>query len=595
MQFSKHFFYPIITASLVSACGITPKPLIEEQLADYAVLDQIDMYQQQESIPKVLTLAEAMARSLKYNLDNRVKLMEQAVAHQSVEMAKLDMLPMLGVSAGYFDRINVDASESLSILTNRQSLEPSTSQDRKRLTADIRFTWNALDFGVSYLQAVQNSDRFLISQKSREKVMLKLLQQVRSAYWRGVVHQKMSADIESMLIQVNSTLADLKAVREQQLYTPLFALNDIRILIETKKQLEGLKESISIANIELATLINVPANTKLNLVIPCDFTHIPKIPHNIEEMELTALINSSDYASEIYNVQIDHLESRKSLLRLLPGLEFSYTGNYASNSFLWNNLWGELGIRLLGDVLKLATIPDILDYAEVSEKLAKSRRLATNTAVITGVHLAWQNYTNSVNLLSQSAYLNDIDREIAELTRNAEQNRTGSEVEAIQSEFKSFSSEMSHLLYYAQSQDSFGAFIVSLGSNPVPENYQENSIPELAQILQQKNHAWEQGQLDIIDPKIMRKRVSEYKEKKIRRAFIDKILDKQVPMPAIEKAYFPHTTTLKPLAKKCKPTQKIVKSAKPDKSLIKSTAFEFKRAGMPVVKQPATTIKSEAK
>ena len=41
--------------------------------------------------------------------------------------------------------------------------------------------------------------------------------------------------------------------------------------------------------------------------------------------------------------------------------------SFSSNSFLWNSLWGELGLRLAGDLLKLTTIPDILDYAEVSE------------------------------------------------------------------------------------------------------------------------------------------------------------------------------------------------------------------------------------
>jgi len=551
MQFSKTIFYPLIVASIVSGCGINPKPVSEEEIADFALTDIAKIYESQESIPEVLTLADAMARSLKYNLDNRVKLMEQAVAHKSVEMAKLDMLPSLGVSAGYFDRTNQNASRSVDISTNTENLRYSTSQERRHFTADVRFTWNALDFGVSYLQAVQNADRFLISQKSREKVMLKLLQQVRSAYWRGVVMQKMSKDVEEILKKVNVTLDDLKAVREQQLYTPLFALNDIRLLVETKKQLEELKASISIANIELTSLINVPSSTKLNLEVPCDFNAIPTISKNIKEMELTALINSGDYVSEIYNVRVDQLESRKSLLRLLPGIEFSYAGNYASNSFLWNNLWGELGVRLLGDILKLAVIPDILDYAEVSEHLAISRRLAVNTAVVAGVHLAWQNHTNSINRLEQSSFLNDIDREIADLTRNAEKNRSGSEVEAIQTEFRAFSSQMGHLLSYAQAQDSFGAFLVSLGSNPVPENYQAMAVNDLAQVLTVKYQAWDQGHLELIDPEKMQERIKERKQKEARRGFIAELLDEPISMSPLQSAMIKYDTRLKTTALEC--------------------------------------------
>lgn len=55
-------------------------------------------------------------------------------------------------------RNNDLASSSRSVLTGRQSLEPSTSQDRRRATADLTASWNVLDFGVSYYQAQQQAD-----------------------------------------------------------------------------------------------------------------------------------------------------------------------------------------------------------------------------------------------------------------------------------------------------------------------------------------------------------------------------------------------------------------------------------------------------
>ncbi|MDQ7090884.1 MAG: TolC family protein [Methylococcales bacterium] len=555
-------------AIMVSLTGcINPKSLSVDEIAESALADVTQIYAEQEPIDGPLTLSDAMARALKYNLNNRVKLMEQAVAHQSVEMAKLDMLPMLGVSAGYLNRNNVDASESVSIFTGRQSLEPSTSQDRERYIADLRFTWNLLDFGVSYFQAKQNADRFLISQKAREKVMLKLLQQVRSAYWRAVIMQRMERDVNAILKSVKESLRDLKEVREQQLYTPLFALNDIRLLVETQDQLVGLKESISIANVELTTLINVPPTTKLKLATSQKFKAIPVIPNKIEEMELTALINSSDYATEMYNVRIDQLESRKALTRLLPGIEFSYAGNFTSNSFLWNSLWGELGLRLAGDLLKLITIPDILEYAEVSKHLAKSRRLAVNTAVIAGVHLAWQDYTNRIERLKQVSFLNEIDNDIAKLTRNAEKNRSGSEVEAIQSEFKAFNSQLHYLVNYALTQESFGSFLVSLGSNPVPDNYQHLSIQELSTILSERNKLWEQGKLEILTPDDMKKRIRLKKKKESQRSWWEKLLERPVTMPAVKYTTL-KSSKAKPVVKKKEPQSKTLKVKKATPNVI---------------------------
>jgi len=589
MKVSKSVIYPLLLATSLSGCGVAPKPLAIEEVADNALTDMSVIYNSQEPTPKLLTLSEAMARALKYNLDNRVKLMEQAVAHKSVEMAEMDMLPMLGVSAGYLDRNNVDGSSSRSILTNRQSLEPSTSQDRKRFNADLRFTWNILDFGVSYMQARQNADRYLISEKTREKVMLKLLQQVRSAYWRAVVMQKLSTDVEAMAKKVDTALADLKAVREQQLYTPLFALNDIRVLVETKKELEAMKESITIANVELAQLINVPSKTQLILEVPMQFEKMPVLPPNIEEMELTALTNSTDYISEVYNVRIDQAESHKALLRLLPGIEFSYAGNYASNSFLWNSLWGEAGVRLAGDLLKLLTVPDTLEYKEISHNLAVSRRQAVNTSVVAGVHLAWQNYANALNRLEHSAFLNTIDNEIAQLTRNSEQNKASSEVEAIQNEFKAFTSEMAHLLAYAKAQDAYGSFLVSLGSNPVPEEYQTFSVAKLANLLSDKYKVWESGKLEVINIKQMQKRIAVRKKKEAEQSVVDMLLEEPIvideaSLAAVEAEMTPTVLAQTPVAKeeavsKAKPVAEVKKpTVAPKTTALTKTSLAIKPA-----------------
>ncbi|MBD9680864.1 TolC family protein, partial [Pseudomonas sp. PDM18] len=108
------------------------------------------------------TLNDALARAIKYNLEGRLKVMEQALASRQVDLATFDMLPRMALEAGYAGRNNVSASSSKSVLTNQQSLEPSTSQDRDRDVADLTMVWNVLDFGVSYVSAKQQADQRLI-------------------------------------------------------------------------------------------------------------------------------------------------------------------------------------------------------------------------------------------------------------------------------------------------------------------------------------------------------------------------------------------------------------------------------------------------
>lgn len=481
---------------MIAACTVTPSPYSGADIEDIAKIDLELIYKSQEPVEGALDLYQAMARSLKYNLDNRVKLIEEAVANRNFDLAKTDMLPMMAASAGYLDRTNVDASRSVSILSGNESLEPSTSQDQERTHADIRFTWNLLDFGVSYLQAKQDADRFIMAQKTRQKVMLKMLQQVRSSYWRSVAMGSMTSELDIIAEKVDRALANLEKVREEQLRTPVAILNDIRLLIETRQQLTQIRQSINLSQIQLATLVNEPTSKKLAVEVPATFAKPPLISSNIDEMELYALSHSADYVNQVYNARIDQIESRKSLLRLLPGLEFSYGHNYDSNSFLWNEQWGEAGIRLTGDIMQLFYSDKIKAYGKAKERLAQTRRMAINMAVVAGVHLSWQDYRNALDRLDHAQLLDQIDQEISAYSSNAAANKAGSGVEAIQNEFRAFRSKMERLLSYAETQGSYGAFLVSMGVNPIPSNYQVLSVDELASVLKQQFKDWETQMID---------------------------------------------------------------------------------------------------
>ncbi|MEK9823466.1 MAG: TolC family protein, partial [Gammaproteobacteria bacterium] len=166
-----------------------------------------------------LSLENAMALAVKYNLEHRVKMMEEAVSAQNFELAKKDQLPVFAANAGYLDRSNEDASRSISVLTRKESLEPSTSQEPERTNADLSLRWNLLDFGVSLLQMKQDANNLEVTTKAREKVMTNLLQQVRRSYWKAVAMEQLRPELADILRRVNRALDNLYAVREESLRT----------------------------------------------------------------------------------------------------------------------------------------------------------------------------------------------------------------------------------------------------------------------------------------------------------------------------------------------------------------------------------------
>ena len=466
---------------LLAGCSVSPVPLERDQIEQIARMDRDLIYQGQEELSGELTLEMAMALALKYNLESRVRLLEEMVANEQLDMTKLDLLPSLAANAGYVERDNDNASRSVSIQSGLESLEPSTSQDRSQNTANARFAWNLLDFGVSFLQAKQDADRYLVARKAREKIMLTLLKEVRAAYWKAVAMEEMRSDLDRISVDVDQLLADLEEVREQQLRRPIDVLTDIRALVETRQQLDELRRTIDTSSARLANLINARDFRSLRLPRADAFPPLVEMTDDIEGLELIALTNSADYASEIYNVRIDQLETRKTMLRLLPGLEFSYSENYHDNSFLLNHSWGELGLNLTGDISRLFFVKRLKKFRESSEELTIGRKLAINMAVITGVHITWQDYRNSLTQLERADYLQQIDEEIALLTRNAEVNSIETGAVAIQSDLKAFRSRIGQMQSYADAQQAYGEFMVSLGVNPIPEDYQRRSVEELAE------------------------------------------------------------------------------------------------------------------
>ena len=94
----------VLSTSILAGCAVTPDPITQDLRSQKATSDSNLIYASQENLDEGMSMTEAMARALKYNLDNRVQLMEQALSRRNFELLKMDMLPVLAASAGYAKR-----------------------------------------------------------------------------------------------------------------------------------------------------------------------------------------------------------------------------------------------------------------------------------------------------------------------------------------------------------------------------------------------------------------------------------------------------------------------------------------------------------
>src|SRR6266566_5304399 len=134
----------VILALLVSGCAsMHLSPLARDEITAINRQDRQAARAAVEPIAGPLTLEESIARALKYNLERRTRMMEEAIAIGQFDVSHYDMLPKLLASAGYSNRNEDLTTRSKDSVTGAPSLaNPSISSDRDHTVTDLGLTWN---------------------------------------------------------------------------------------------------------------------------------------------------------------------------------------------------------------------------------------------------------------------------------------------------------------------------------------------------------------------------------------------------------------------------------------------------------------------
>ncbi len=494
MNKSHKLFSASLLALAVSGCAVTSQPIEQSESRARASSDLVSMFKDQEPLSGPLTLHDAMARAVKYNLEARLKVMEEALAQHQVDLATFDMLPRMALSAGYAGRDNVSASSSESVRTKTQSLEPSTSQDRDRRVADLTMVWNVLDFGVAYVSAKQQGDQRLIVEERRRKVIHTITQDVRSAYWRAVAAERLLGQIDSLMARVDQARSNSQNLSQNRIGDPIQALSYERSLIEATRQLEEQRKALSLAKTELATLINLPIGTDLKLAAPEGYD-VPQLKVDMAQMEQQALASRPELREQDYQARISAAETRKAMLRLLPGLEFSAGGHYDSNSFLVNQSWADYGVKITWNLFNVLSAPAAIDVAKAGEQVAAARRQAMSMAVLAQLYVANANFNEAKRQFQTSQQLANLDEQIAGQLRNRYKAQGIGELDLIQGELNTLQADLRRDLAYAELRNSYGQLFASVGLDPLPNQLPSNQLSAISKAIGDSEARWQQGNI----------------------------------------------------------------------------------------------------
>ncbi len=473
----------------LSGCAVHPTPFTDAERTQSVQADRTAMFADQPPINGPVTLDEAMARALRYNLDHRLKMMEQALAQQQLNMDNFSMLPHLTTQAGYTARNVPLASSSQGLYTGSEVVPPSYSTDKVSKTFDLGFSWNVLDFGVSYYEAKEQADRVLVFEQRRRKVVQLMMQQVREAYWEAAGAQRLRDRIGPLLEQAKKALDDSRRSQQEGLRSPLDTLNYQYALLDIMRQLELVRDQLEEARPRLASLMNVPANSDFTLAPPHGFD-VPSFSMPIDQMEETALQRRPELVEASYNERISVNETHKAMAKLLPGVEFQIGSHFDSNSFLVYHWWQAAGINVSWNLLNVLNAKNIRGLADAQRDVAHAQRLALSMAVLTQVHVARADLSAKQRQFDLYRQMSDVDQQILQHTHNATLLNAQGKLEEIRAATSAMMAELRMYQSYGELESSYGQLLASLGLDPLPGTPAGNDLASVKQSITLAEKRW---------------------------------------------------------------------------------------------------------
>ena len=471
------------------ACTRSPKAVSlleaeERAKADILKIEKIKKDNQSWEENLEIDLYTAIALAIKNNKELKIKLLESALANRQLEKIKFEMLPSIATNAGYSASENYTATSSATVtgdVAGSMGTSYSTSRQRDVNTQDIGFTWNALDFGLSYIRAGQNSNRYLIAEEMERKAEHNIVREVVKSYWNTLSADKLIRKYDPLLIEVDKALNDSQKIEELLLTKPMDALLYQKELLDIQRALQSQKQIFIDSRIQLGVLMGLLPNQKFKIVPTND--PLTVLDMNLKGMEEYALVHRPELIESHYEEIISVQETKASMASLMPGLNFNAAWTHSSNDYLMNKTNFEYGSTMGANLLNIYLYPKIKKFNETNTEVIKEKRLALSMAVLSQVHLANIDYAMALEEYDTAERYYQVSRKITQQIKNAQKIARFGNLELIREQASLLVAELRYDIAYSKLQHAIGKIYASVGLDVTKENVKKLGFRDYAAII----------------------------------------------------------------------------------------------------------------
>ena len=454
----------------ISGCAIKPSPLTDDQFSQIGNDNFKRVTLGQEALSGPISLYEAMARALKYNLDYRIDVMQAALRNSETAYATSLMLPQAVANAGYTARDSYVQSTSLDIPTGIEVgpgggyYAPNlVSQDKDYNDGDVTFSWNILDFALSYVRARQAADTYLIAIETKRKSVQHIIEDTRTAYWRAVSCERLTRKLAKIERRVKNAILNARSTVSSGAESPLTALTYERELVKIRQTAENIQHELSLARAQLAALIDIAPGTGFTLADENISTPEVILGMSAEEMVAEAVFNRPEIREVAYQYRINEAEVVAAWLEILPGLKVYGADAFNDNHFLLHNNWASWGVAASENLLKVVQLPAKRAAIDAQGEVLKQKALAVTMIVMTQVHVSRIRYRHYLEELATSKdYLKAQAELVRQLRAQASADMIGEQT-LIREEMNELVGEVQRDIAHGNVQNAASNLLVSMG------------------------------------------------------------------------------------------------------------------------------------
>jgi outer membrane protein TolC len=469
----------------LAGCAVTPAPIPVTDRFQQAQRDIKELFASQENLPGVLDFNQALARGLKYNLDYRIKLVNNALQAGQLTVAEMTMFPSLTTTGSLYKRNNTYAS--FGVTSSGQPTDVLTSTPNTIRSLREGLSWNILDFGVSYVKAKQQGDRVLIAKEESRKQLQQLAQDIRIAYWKAYSAQQLFGEVTAFQKELLKAKITLDIALRDKVVPKEEILNFQAALLQSDRNLIQLKYKLDKATLDLKHLLNIPLDQKIILAPPPGAISNIQDLHDLDFRKLDAitLVNRPELRGQDYQKHIAQLGVKLAIVQALPGITLNEGWNYNSNKYLVNTQWVDRSIDVSWNLLNLASLPATYSAANTQIKYEQLKLMALTLTVLTETRYAYAHYDSVSKEYHVAHRLTENANALYTLMKNRNLSSLASNQQVIIAKLHAITARMDEDLVLADLSTALGELYLSAGFDILPLNITGKPIAETTAMIKQ--------------------------------------------------------------------------------------------------------------